>query len=326
MSKHLFGMILTHQGTFANNRGESEGNTTTLQKILRDGDLYSTVSSEAIRYALRETWQATGLAHMLNRVTPDHRIVTIQHPEFKEWHQYLDDDVLGFMHAKKETVSRRGLLEISRAISTTPWRGETMHNFASAGSNPAVDGTDPIPYAVEVHDTRYQYGFAFTPEFLGRGRDDKGKTTDPLTPAQKSQRLASILHGLINIRRVGGNHARYLADYSPEAIVLRWTDDPAPRFLYCFEQDDAGRISLKKLSDRISGGDIAAAEIIIGGSLPSARVGDALEVVRKAETSSPGGDGEKPVCFPGIKKSVEVMLSRIREDLGWPEAQPSADK
>ena len=44
MSKHLFGMILTHQGTYANNRGENEGNATTLQKVLRNGDLYTGVA------------------------------------------------------------------------------------------------------------------------------------------------------------------------------------------------------------------------------------------------------------------------------------------
>ena len=39
MSKHLFGIICTHHGTAANNRGETEGNTTTLQKILWQGDV-----------------------------------------------------------------------------------------------------------------------------------------------------------------------------------------------------------------------------------------------------------------------------------------------
>ena len=76
----------------------------------------------------------------------------------------LDDDVLGFMHASNDTVSRRAPLEVTRAISITPWTGEVMHNFASPGSNPARAGNDPIPYSVEAHHTRYQFGFALTPE------------------------------------------------------------------------------------------------------------------------------------------------------------------
>ena len=37
MTTHIFGMILTHQGTFSNNRGEGEGTTNTLQKVIRGG-------------------------------------------------------------------------------------------------------------------------------------------------------------------------------------------------------------------------------------------------------------------------------------------------
>src|SRR5271166_6176305 len=58
MTMHLFGTVLTPQAVAHNNRGESEGTISTLQKVIRNGDLHSTVSSEAIRYALRECWLA----------------------------------------------------------------------------------------------------------------------------------------------------------------------------------------------------------------------------------------------------------------------------
>ena len=57
MSKHLFGLVVTHHGTAANNRGETEGNTTTLQKLLWKDDVRTTVSAEAIRWAIRYHWQ-----------------------------------------------------------------------------------------------------------------------------------------------------------------------------------------------------------------------------------------------------------------------------
>ena len=54
MSTHVFGAVVTGYGTAANNRGDNDGgNTTTLQKILWKGDVHSTVSAEAIRWALR---------------------------------------------------------------------------------------------------------------------------------------------------------------------------------------------------------------------------------------------------------------------------------
>ncbi len=324
MTKHLFGMVLTHQGIYANNRGENEGNASTLQKVLRKGELYTTVSAETIRYALREGWQIGKCP--LNRTSPDHKTCKFSDPEFKNWKNFLDDDVLGFMHAKEETKSRRGILEITRAISTTPWRGEIMHNFASPGSNPAVKTGDPIPYAVEVHDTRYQYGFAMTPEFLGH---DGLKDKDTLKPKEKLERLRLVLEGLLNLRRVGGNHARYLTDFSPEAIVLRWTDDPAPRFLYCFEQNEEGSLSLKPLLARINGGDIDPSELIIGTSISIAELkeGTKQNDTASAEkaTAKPKDKkqdrtysclGESPtVVQQGVKRAISMLLERINEDL-----------
>ena len=57
MSKHLFGLVLTPLGVAANNRGETEGNTTTLQKLVWRGAVHTTVSAEAIRAAIRRRWQ-----------------------------------------------------------------------------------------------------------------------------------------------------------------------------------------------------------------------------------------------------------------------------
>ncbi|MEH2062305.1 MAG: hypothetical protein V7K50_08500 [Nostoc sp.] len=50
---HLFGNILTSYGTAANNRGENEGNITPLQKLIWKGEVHTTISSEAIRWALQ---------------------------------------------------------------------------------------------------------------------------------------------------------------------------------------------------------------------------------------------------------------------------------
>ena len=53
MTLHVFANFVTPFGTAANNRAETEGNMTTLQKLLWMGDTHSTVSAEAIRFALR---------------------------------------------------------------------------------------------------------------------------------------------------------------------------------------------------------------------------------------------------------------------------------
>ena len=271
MTTHIFGMVLTHEGTFSNNRGENEGNTNTLQKVIRNGDLYSTVSAEAIRYALRDGWQQDG--QTLNRRTLDHRAVKYDDRGFADggWSDRLDDDVLGFMHAKDDTVSRRAPLEVSRAISVTPWTGETIHNFASPGSNPAVTTKDPIPYSVEVHHTRYQFGFALTPDSLGRAGNYEDSTH---SDDERARRIEVTLNGLASLRRVGGAHARYFADYSPEVLILRVTTDPAPRMLYCFEQHEgSGHISMR-LVERKLGRDINPSELVIGAAVDISGLSD----------------------------------------------------
>ena len=307
MTIHIFGMALTHEGTFSNNRGENEGNTNTLQKVIRNGDLFSTVSAEAIRYALRDGWQQGG--ETLNRKTLDHRAVEYTDREFADgsWSNRLDDDVLGFMHAKDDTVSRRAPLEVTRAISVTPWTGETMHNFASPGSNPAVTSNDPIPYSVEVHHTRYQFGFALTPDSLGRASNDADITLDD---DEKIRRIEATLNGLASLRRVGGAHARYFADYSPEILILRVTTDPAPRMLYCFKQHEgSGDISVRVLEKKL-GRDIDPKELIIGAAIDIS----GLSNLEKDD----GGQvtGENPwngtTLTEGVKDAVKKCVERLK--------------
>jgi len=278
MTMHLFGDILTAQGIAANNRGENEGTVSTLQKVIRSGEIYTTVSAEAIRYALREVWLEEG-ENLNRRISANGS--TWRDNEFEKWQEYTDDDILGFMHPKKETVSRRAVLEITRAVSVNPWPGDLSFNFASPGANPSVTHRNPIPYAVEIHDTRYQYGFAMTPDSLA----DQG-------------RVATALKGLMNLRRVAGNHSRYLFDFSPESIVLRWTPDPAPRLLNCFQADEHGDVSCLRLIARVKAGDISPEELVVGGMVAETPDGKALLDLGVA-------------VVPGVKTAANNILARV---------------
>ena len=302
MSKHLFGIILTPFGTAANNRGETEGNTTTLQKLLWKGSVHTTVSAEAIRAALRWYWQESG--QTLNRTWDDNkRAFSFQDPEFtKSGHGFIDDDVLGYMSARAakqegndaEAIAsvpaspgsdgpdapapakvrgaraprvagtadiRRGRLEVTRAISLQPWAGDVTFNAASPGATPSASRVagNPVPYSAEVHATRYQYGFALTP----------GDLLERLHAVQ-------VLDALSSLNNVAGNHARFLYDFSPASIILRWTDDPAPRFLYAFETDDEDRVSASRLVRMVESGDIKADELWVGGEIAGTEHGTAL--------------------------------------------------
>jgi CRISPR-associated protein Cst2 len=303
MTWHLFGNILTNYGTAANNRGENEGNITTLQKILWQGEVHSTVSAEAIRWALRYYWQTSG-QYQVNRQWNDTQNDNVwQNPNFDD-EQYIDDDVLGFMRAdaakaeanddeeqptegkkKRKTAPKgtatvkRGVLEVTRAVSTQPFAGDVTFNAASGQK-----GRTSL-YGTEVHATRYQYGFALTPDRL-----------------KDKLRIHAVLDGLISLTNVAGNHSRFLYDFAPDSIVLRWTHDFSPRLLYCFVEED-GEISAPDLLRRIEAGDIDPKELWVAGAILNTETGERLE--------------EHGVnAFKGVKSAVENLKAKISQDLG----------
>lgn len=276
MTWHLFGAVLTGEAIASNNRGEVSGNISTLQKVIRRGELYSTVSAEAIRYAIRAHWSSQG--HSVNRKIVDD-VNSWTEPTFGKWEGFVDDDLFGFMDPKKDTTKRKGRFEITRAISIRPWTGDMVFSVASVGAQPK-DNKNPMPYSAEVHATRYQYLFSLTPEHLA----DQTRT-----------RLA--LDAIACLNGVAGNHSRYLYDFSPDAVVLRWTHDPAPRMIYCFEESEYGTLSADKLLSAIQSGDIDSSELIAGGQ----GLNGLQEQLRDLGVT----------IYPGVKEAFSQMQKRI---------------
>ncbi|EQA44751.1 CRISPR-associated protein Cas7/Cst2/DevR, subtype I-B/TNEAP-like protein [Leptospira broomii serovar Hurstbridge str. 5399] len=293
MSKHLFGQVITPYGTSANNRGETEGNITTLQKLLWKNEIHTTVSAEAIRWALRYYWQLSG--EEVNRIwdanANNHKFEDnkwrgwVENPQ-KGSKAYIDDDVLGFMLAeagkqdgeKGTATIRKGRLEFSRAISLTPYAGDITFNSKSGEkSNTSLYGT-------EVHATRYQYGFSLTPEML------KDKT-----------RAFKVINAILNLNQVAGNQSRFLYDFSPESVILRWTDDFAPRILYAFEESD-NALSIPSIIEKVNSGDLEADTLIIAGPISKLP-----EVVKLSE--------KKVALFDGVKQGFAELEKRMKVDL-----------
>lgn len=172
---------------------------------------------------------------------------------------FIDDDLLGFMSAEAAEQEgargtarvRRAVLELTRAVSLTPWPGDVTFNAASPGATPSAQkrGVNPVPYATELHATRYQYALAMTPARLR-------------VPA----RAARALDALCSLGEVAGNQGRFLYDFSPDAVVFRLTEDPAPRILYAFTLED-GRLRIPEVVRKVKAADIAMGELVFGGAI-----------------------------------------------------------
>jgi len=259
MSQHLFATIVTSTAVAANNRGEGDGSTlSTLQKITRGSDQYTTVSAEAIRWGLREYFQDLDATKINRTFDPDRDVYNLKNERFSA-KDFVDDDLFGYMDAKKgkdnedATTKRRGALEVSRAISLDPFWGDIAF-----GSKGGTKGKTSI-HSSEVHCTAYQYTIALTPESL----------KDP-------ERAVMLLDAIGAVRHVGGNHARFLYDFRPESIVIRVTQDPSPWIMDSFKRMGEG-IGCPKLLRLVEVKDVAANELIVAGEIADTPYGKQLQ-------------------------------------------------
>lgn len=290
---YLYGTILTAQAVAANNRGDNLGNTTTLQKVFVNDDVHTTVSAEAIRFALRYRFQLQGLKvnrrydSAAGRLSYDDEKRTSWNPK-EPASVLIDDDVMGFMDAaaakaeqededegddegasdvaapakkktkaKGKTTKRNSPLSIGRAVSLRPYRGEISYNAVSGEKEKGKLSL----YSAEMHTTEYQYSF-------GLNLDDI---------VQKAN-IGHVIDALFDPPAVAGNHARFAYDFSPASVVLRVTSAHSSRIQNCFAHDEQTRgYTLKRLVERLKSGDLPASEILVGGDVASKAEGAILK-------------------------------------------------
>jgi CRISPR-associated protein Cst2 len=187
------------------------------------------------------------------------------------------------------------VLEITRAVSLSPWAGDVTFNAASPGATPSAQkkGSNPVPYGTEMHATRYQYGFALTPDKL-----------------REAQRAATALRALCSLGEVAGNHGRFLYDFSPESIVLRLTADPAPRILYAFRENENGTLSIDTIVERVAAGDIKPTELVIGGAIARQLSGVGLASDQDGRLFGRGALAGAIVCA-GVLTASEEACKRL---------------
>lgn len=281
MSKHLFITVVTPTAVAANNRGEGDGSTlSTLQKITRGSDQYTTVSAEAIRWGLREFFQNSDEAATNRTFNSDTDKYTLKNERFSA-KGYIDDDLFGYMDAKKgkdnedATTKRRGALEVSRAMSLDPYWGDIA--FGSKGG----EKNKTSIHSTEVHCTAYQYTVALTPESL----------KDP-------KRAIAALKAISAVRHVGGNHSRFLFDFRPESMVIRITEDPSPWIMDCFKRVGDG-VGCTRLVRLVKVGDVKADELIVAGEIADTPYAEQLKEL-----------GVK-VC-PGIKEAIALAEASLK--------------
>lgn len=292
---YLYGTILTSEAVAANNRGDTLGNTTTLQKVFLGDDIHTSVSAESIRFAIRYRFQLQD--YKVNR-SYDSSLgkLTDRDQDRAGWdpadpEPFIDDDLMGFMNAKAAaqegegeepesevqepeqppagkkpkgkptkkkgtTKKRTSPLAVGRAISLRPYRGELSYNCVSGAKEKGALSL----YAAEMHTTEYQYSFGLN---LG---DVVAKVN-----------IAHLVDAIVDMPPVAGNHARFSYDFSPASVIFRLTSCHSPKFQNCFDHDEKTRsYSLARLLSRVESDDVPAGELIVGGLIAGTEWGSKL--------------------------------------------------
>lgn len=289
-TNYIYGTILTGEFVAANNRGDNLGNITTLQKVFHNDDVHTSVSAEAIRFALRYRFQLEKLKVNRSYDSSTGKLAYIDEKR-ETWDPkvpYIDDDLMGFMDAaaakvesedagandgqdkseaaaiekkgkskaKGKTTKRQSPLAIGRAVSLRPYRGEISFNCVSGEKEKGKLSL----YSAEMHTTEYQYSFGLN-----------------LNDVLDKRNIAHLLEAIIDPPPVAGNHSRFAYDFSPNSIVLRVTNEHSSRIQNCFDHDEDSRgYTVERLISRVRSGDIPASELIIGGQIASTEQGEQL--------------------------------------------------
>ena len=305
-TNYLYGTILTGEAVAANNRGDNIGNTTTLQKVFHQDDLHTSVSAEAIRFAIRYRFQLEGLG--VNRsYDPGAGKLNFEDEKRTKWNPggdvFIDDDLMGFMDAaaalqeqeeesaegeeampkkkpkaKGKTTKRQSPLAIGRAVSLRPYRGELSFNAVSGEKEKGKLSL----YNAEMHTTEYQYSFGLN-----------------LNDVVHKANIGHLIDAVVDPPPVAGNHSRFAYDFSPSSVVLRVTNAHSSKIQNCFEHDEESRsYTVERLIRRVESGDVPTGELIVGGELATTAEGKKLESL-----------GVK--VFPGVKAAANEARKRI---------------
>ena len=225
-------VVISGPGIHCNNRAESQGNLVCLQTCSLGEQQHSLLNAETIRRACRD-----GLTDMLGedkmfRVSDKtdtnsgygygstHTLASIEDGvgelgSVKAVKEKVDVALFGLMAVGKTkgdaaiNVKLRSVLEVSRAISCTPFEGTSLF---TQGVNSATGGISP--YNVQIHGTRYMYHITLD--------------LDMIEPEILKALLTVIFGGL----KVGGNHARNAMSLVPDAAIWNFYNVAGNNKLY----------------------------------------------------------------------------------------------
>ncbi|MFH1252269.1 MAG: type I-B CRISPR-associated protein Cas7/Cst2/DevR [bacterium] len=207
------------------NGSDSEAdNINSIKKItLENNNEIPYVSSQAIRRALRDQLESFG--YPISNVTPGEKdkspAVTDCNPE-----KYIDDDLFGFMNAKKETIKRTSPVRVESLVALNEYKGDldfgTNYMGVDKGGNPNI-------YETEIHSGIYRGTILIELDRVGKGSEAEGFKAE-LSNEEKAKRVNAFIDAFQNLWS-SGRQTRFLADISPKFFAAALMKAKNPVFL-----------------------------------------------------------------------------------------------
>lgn len=248
------------------NSSFSEENISIVKKVtLPDGSEIPYVSGQAIRRYIREKWEEMGL-----EISPVHRVTVGEASSAgSECNpvDYIDDDLFGFMLAKKgETNKRTSPVRVSPAIAFFPFQEDR-----DLGVRITEEGKkDPTkmmpPFETEVYYNYFICNVLVDLERIGRFTDDNyGKKKPPkdLGVEDKRKRLTALIEAMRHLWG-GGKQTRFLTDISPKFAIYTRQSSKKPIFLERIEMKEDETIDVSSIANALEDDTGIIDRVIVG--------------------------------------------------------------
>ena len=301
------------------NSSFSEDNITIVKKItLPNGRELPYISGQAMRYYIREKWRE--MEWKISPVKQTKTAISKAASSACDPHEYIDDDLFGFLLAAGNGKKRTSAVRVSPAIGFFPFQDDR-----DLGVRITEEGKkDPTkmmpPFETEVY---YNYFHShilieldrigvFNDDYYGKEKAPQNLPREDKNNPEKSKvgRIEALINAIHDLWG-GGKQARFLTDISPKLVIYTRQTAKKPIFLERLEMDaEDEKVRVESITKTLEDESHIVEEVIIGAAegFGGFSVGEVLKY--KGEN-----DTEKSIVVLSLKNAFESMLEDIKQHL-----------
>lgn len=247
----------------------TEGNVSTIKKITTPSGLQIPyVSGQSLKYQIRKAWKEMGLTDLLSDIKQAEKKEGVNFTA-GEPHNYLDDDLLGYMIASSgENRRRTAVVRTSAAIGIFPFKNDRDLGTKSKEQTGGDVTSGGNIFETEIYYNYFRVNFLIELDRLGVYQDfelakaSKGKINN-ITIDEKRKRLKYLLEAIANIWG-GGKQSRLLTDMSPKFLSVTFQTAKNPIFLETLTVTENEELNTKAVKEVLSGNSHIIQEKFIG--------------------------------------------------------------